>query len=307
MHVISKALAPGLHRGVPMPAYMSDEISEVPSLSASTAKLLVSLSPAHAWSAHPKGGRCRKEETEATREGSLLDALLLGGAGDLVVLPDMMPNAEGKLMPTKGEFRMESAKKWKVDQSAAGKMPVDKDELERAKGACEIIRENLARDGVVLDGENQVTAVWEENGVRCKGRFDHFKERDLVVYDLKKVRCAHPKAIAKAVVEYGWDVQAAAYVRAVETLIPDAAGRVRFVLLAVEPYPPHEVLVRPLAGTTRALGDWKWNRALVSWAECLRARKWPGYTGMEAGIEAPAWAMAEMEEGLSGGSPGVAF
>lgn len=300
-------LAPGFHRGVAMSDYMSDEISAVPSLSASTAKLLVSRSPAHAWSAHPKGGRRRSEETEATREGALLDSLLLGGDRDLVVLPDMMPNAKGAMVPTNGEFRLESAKAWRDQQQAAGKMAVDKDELERAKGACEILRENLARDGVVLDGEHQVTAVWEEAGVRCKGRFDHFKERELVVYDLKKVRCAHPKAIARAMVEYGWDVQAAAYVRAVETLIPDAAGRVRFVLLAVEPYPPHEVLVRPLAGTTRALGDWKWNRALASWAECLRARKWPGYSGMEAGIEAPAWAMAEMEEGLVGGSEGVAF
>jgi hypothetical protein len=301
-------LAPGFHRGVAMGDYMSDAISPVPSLSASTAKLVVSRSPAHAWSAHPKGGRARSEETEATREGALLDSILLGGDRDLVVLPDMMTDAKGAMVPTNGEFRLASAKAWRDQQLKAGKMPVDKEEFERAKASCEIIRENLARDGVILNGEHQVTAVWEEaGGVRCKGRFDHFKERELVVYDLKKVKCAHPKAVATAMVTYGWDIQAAAYTRAVEALIPEAAGRVRFVLLAVEPYPPHEVLVRPMAGTSRALGEWKWNKAIAAWATCLRERRWPGYTGMESGIEAPAWALAEMEDGIAGGSAEAPF
>jgi hypothetical protein len=300
-------LAPGLHRGIPKALYLSDSFSVVPSLSASTAKLLVGRSPAHAWSAHPKGGRFRGESTDAQNTGTLLDSLLLGGDTELVVLPDMMPDAKGVNVPTNGKYLLGSAKAWKEKQIAAGRLPVDKDELAFAKSAVDIIRENLARDGVVLDGENQVTAIWEEAGVFCKGRFDHWKERDLIIYDLKKVRCAHPDAVSRAMIEYGWDVQAAGYVRGAEVLIPEAAGRVRFVLLAVEPDPPHEVLVRPLAGSMRALGNWKWDRAMRLWGECLRARKWPGYTGMEQGLEAPAWALAKMEEGLDGGSPGVTF
>jgi hypothetical protein len=57
----------------------------------------------------------------------------------------------------------------------------------------------------------------------------------------------------------------------------------------------------------RSLGTWKWERALAAWAECLRTRVFPGYQGAEAGIEAPAWAMAAMDAGLAGGSPGVDF
>jgi len=300
-------LGPGFYRDIPKDLYMNDEISEAPTLSASIAKLLVSRSPAHAWSAHPKGGRCKTESTEAQNEGAILDSLLLGGDTELVVLPDMMPNAEKKMVPTKGKFLLQSAKDWRDAQIAEGKLPVDKEELEYAKKAAETIRENLARDGVVLDGEHQVTALWDEGGVRCKARFDHWKEGALTVFDLKKVKCAHPDAIARAMIDYGWDIQAAAYVRAVEALVPEAAGRVRFVILAVEPYPPHEVLVRPLAGTMRALGEWKWNKAISEWNRCLRARKWPGYSGMEEGIEAPAWAMERMQESLAGGSVGAPF
>jgi hypothetical protein len=224
-----------------------------------------------------------------------------------VVLPDQMLNAKGTLVPTNGKFLLESAKQWRDAQIAAGKLPVDKDELSYARTAADTIRENLARDGVVLDGENQTTVIWEEAGVRCKGRFDHWKPGDLVVYDLKVVDCAHPDAVVRKTIDFGWDIQGAAYVRAIETVMPEAAGRVRFVMLAVEPKPPHEVLVRPFAGTMRALGEWKWDQALRLWGECLRARRWPGYSGMEAGLEAPAWAMAKMEDGLTGGSVNAPF
>lgn len=307
MKIVPKALPAGLHRGVRKEDYLSDAISEVPSLSASTAKLLVGRSPAHAWSAHPRGGRYRGEDSEAMRTGTLLDSLLLGGDTQLVTLPAMMPDSKGTLVPTRGEFRLQSAKDWRDRELAAGRLPVDAGELEQAKGAADIIRENLARDGVVLDGENQVTAIWEDTGVRCKGRFDHWSEERLTVYDLKVVDCAHPEAVVRKMIDFGWDIQAAAYTSAIETLMPEAAGRVRFVVLAVEPRPPHEVLVRPLAGTMRALGEWKWKRALRAWDACLRERNWPGYRGMEAGLEAPAWALAKMEEGLTEAANGIPF
>jgi hypothetical protein len=287
--------------------YMSDAISPVPSLSASTAKLLVGRSPAHAWSAHPKGGRFRGETSEAMRTGTLLDSLLLGGDTELVVLPAMLPNAKKEMVPTNGKFLLQSAKDWRDAQLAAGKLPVDADEKKQAEESVAIIRENLLRDGVELDGENQVTLVWEEGGVRCKGRMDHWREPELTFYDLKVLDCAHPKAVARKCIDFGWDIQAAAYTRALETLRPEWAGRVRFVILAVEHKPPHEVLVRNFAGTMRATGEHKWNMALKLWEEGLRARRWRGYVGMEAGLEAPAWALAEMEEGLVGGSEGVAF
>lgn len=302
-----ETLSPGFYRGIPKNDYLSDAISAVPSLSASTAKLLVNLCPARAWSAHPKGGRFRGKDTEAQRTGTLFDSILLGGDADLVTLPDMMPNADGKMVATNGEFRLASAKQWKDRVVKEGKLPVDGQELAEAKAACDIIRENLAREKVILDGEHQVTMVWDDAGVRCKGRLDHWKESEFVFYDLKVVDCAHPDAVARKFIDFGWDIQAAAYTRGIEALIPEAAGRVRFVVLAVEALPPHEVLVRPLAGTMKALGEWKWRRALAAWDRCLRERKFPGYVGMEQGIEAPAWALQKMEEGITEAANGIPF
>lgn len=304
---MSEFPGPGLHRGVPKDVYMGDSFSLVPTLSASIAKLVVNRSPAHAWSAHPKGGRFRGESSDSMNTGTLLDSLLLGGDTELVTLPEHLPDAKGKLVPTNDKFLLGSAKQWRDDQVAAGKLPVDRRDLEHARNAVGIIRENLARDGVILDGQNQITALWNEGDVACKGRFDHWSEERLTIYDLKVVECAHPDAVARKMIDFGWDIQAAAYTRAVETVHPEYAGRVRFVVLAVEPKPPHEVLVRGLAGTMRALGEWKWTQAVKAWDACLRERRWPGYTGMETGIEAPPWALAKMEQGLAGGSEGISF
>lgn len=299
---------PGLHRDISKADYLSDNLVTVPTLNVSTAKLLTRLSPAHAWSAHPKGGRFSREPTDAQLNGTLLDSMLLGGDTEIVSLPDELPDAKGKMVPTNGKALLESAKKWKADATAAGKMVVTPSELSSARRAADAIREHLERDGVVLDGENQVTALWEDDhAVMCRARYDHWKEREAVIYDLKIVDCAHPEAVARKMVAYGWDIQGAAYTRSAEASIPGLAGRVRFVFLFCESEPPYEVLVRPMAGTMRTLGQWKWERACALWSECLKTRKFRGYSGAENGIEAPPWALAAMEAGIVGGSEGTPF
>lgn len=299
-------LLPGFHRGISKAHYLADPTA-TPSLSASIAKLIVNRSPSHAWSAHPKGGRYGQKQSEAMRTGTLMDSLLLGSDTELVTLPATMSNAKGEQVPTNGKFLLESAKTWRDQHLAAGRLPVDAKELEHAKSAAETIRERWARDGAVLDGENQLTLIWREGDVECKARLDHWREPELLIHDVKIVECAHPDAVARKMIDLGWDIQAAAYTSAVETLRPEWAGRVRMVLLFAEPEPPYETLVRPLAGTMRELGRWKWERAVRLWAECLRSRRWPGYSGMEAGLEAPPWALAKMEETLVGGSDGISF
>jgi hypothetical protein len=301
-------IRPGLHRDISKSDYLADSLCNVPTLNVSTAKLLHKLSAAHAWSQHPKGGRSSRPQTDSMRTGSLLDSLLLGGDNEIVSMPEKLPDAKGVMVPTNGEARLASAKAWKVEQEAAGRLVVPPGELSAARRAAEEITANLAAEGITLDGENQVTAVWvDDHDVTCRARFDHWKQDSAHIYDLKTVDCAHPEAVARKIDSYGWDIQAVAYTRAVERVHPELAGRVKFTFLFCEPEPPYAVLVRPLAGTYRALGTWKWERAVAKWAECLRTRKFPGYRGMTEGIEAPAWAMAAMDAGLAGGSEGAPF
>src|SRR6185369_12877496 len=191
----SMIYAPGLHRHITKAEYMADAIAVEPTLNVSTAKLLTRLSAAHAWAAHPKGGKWSREPSSPMRTGLLLDSLLLGGDTEIVSMPDKLPDAKGVMTATNGEARLASAKLWKQEQEAAGRLVVPPGEMAAAQRAQEEITAKLAEDGVVLDGENQVTALWtDDHGVSCRARFDHWKEDLATIYDLKIVDCAHPQA-----------------------------------------------------------------------------------------------------------------
>jgi len=307
----SDFLGPGIHRGVPKSVYMGDPC-ESPSLSASIAKLLVTRSVAHAWSAHPRGANHRKEQTDAMKTGTLLDSLLLGGDDELVELPAMMKDSKGTLVPTNDKFLLGSAKDWRDAQVAAGKVPVRKEELGYAKAAAQNIKENLADQGVALSGENQTTLIWDEESshgpVRCRARLDHWLPDEALIYDLKKAECAHPDAVARAMITYGYAIQHAAYVSALETLRPDLAGRVRMLFLFVEEYPPYATLPGHPSGTMRALGNFHWRRAVEAWGAAMKSGRFPAYAQGEVEIAAPEWAMKAMEDAIpEGGSPGVSF
>src|SRR3990167_7742109 len=78
-------LGVGLHYGIDEDRYHSDPCI-VPSLSASTAKLLCERSPEHAHYFHPRlGGNQRAPKKEWDR-GHLVHALLLGRGKDIAII-----------------------------------------------------------------------------------------------------------------------------------------------------------------------------------------------------------------------------
>jgi hypothetical protein len=279
-------LGPGFHRGVSKADYLSDPCA-VPSLSSSLASLIVQRSPAHAFAAHPKLGKHRSDPTAAMVNGTIIDSLLVGGDTELVESPHE-------------EYRTKEAREWRDAVIASGKQPMKAKELGYARKAADCIRENLAAEGLVLDGEHQVVAVWDVDGVRCRARFDHLKLEQGLIVDLKTADSAAPRQLGGKFVSFGYDIQHAAYVSAVETLMPELAGRVRMVFAMAETEPPYAVNVATLDGQMRALGAWRWGKAVRAWGECLRTRKFPGYPSTE--VAAPPWAMSEMEESIAGGS-----
>lgn len=285
-------LGPGLHRGVSKDVYLSDP-SDVPTLSSSIAGLLISRSPAHAFAAHPRLGGHRSDPTAAMVNGTIIDSLLVGGDTELVESPHE-------------EYRSNEAKSWRDAVIASGKLPVKAKELRYARKAADEIRQNLADQGVVLNGENQLTAVWDVEGVRCRGRFDHWLEESSTIIDIKTAENANPAKLGGKFVDFSYAIQWAAYVSAIETLRPELAGRVQMLFAFCETEPPFAITIARPAGTMRALGEYQWRKAVRTWGECLTSKKWPCYQPTE--VEAPPYAMSVMENDvLAGGSPGVGF
>jgi len=283
----------GLHEDIPPEEYHADPCS-VPALSASIAKVLIEDSPAHAWLAHPRLGGKRADPTNDMDRGTLLHALLLN-QGRPVVLVDA------------ADWRTKAAKEARDQARSAGALPILKHKLIEAKDAAERIRSRLVKEwGIRLDrGKSEVVVVWKEladdgTEVLCRGQLDHLylTKNAANILDLKCGGCAAPDFCVRQMVPMGYDIQRAAYVRAIESLYPHLAGRVEFGFAFCEADEPNAVTLVQAYGSLRELGERRWRRAVNTWARCLKSNEWPTYTRSVVMADAKPWDL-EREDALA--------
>jgi len=255
-------------------------------LSKTSASILVNKSPLHA-----RQRKLREVPDDTSDEmdlGTIVHALMLGKSGNRRIVTLDFP-----------DFRTKAAKAARDEATARGDVPVLAHKIEwisaKAKKlvtACEVL-------GFVFAGEREVAIEWSDftsggDEVVCWGALDHLivAPSRATIIDLKIVESAHPRSATKHITTFGGDIQAAAYTRAVTALHPHLAGRVSFVFLFCELHSGAVTPVR-LGGTFRKLGEMKWQRAVDTWARCLREDKWPAYATETITVDAPPWAIDE--------------
>jgi hypothetical protein len=267
------------------PTEYFDDPCETPSLSASIAHVLTSQSPAHAWQRHPRLGGTEKTPTRDMDTGSLVHAILLGTVADSLGLID----AEN--------FRSKTAQEQRDAVRSQGKTPVLYSQYDEANAVATQLRIKLHEFGIDFSkGRSEFAIAWREETVSgpiwCRSRLDNLQPT--LIRDLKTIRSAHPRICTKHLIEYGYDIQFAAYTRAAERLTPDAAGRIGFEFVFVETEPPFAVTPVRLDGQFRELGRLKWERACALWARCLKANTWPAYASDQPlTVSPPDWALQQ--------------
>ena len=286
--------------------YHADREFAGPTLSASTAATLTRQSPLHAWLHHPRLGGIPKDATAEMDRGTLIHAVVFGQGMPVEIIDA-------------ANYRAKAAQEKRDAAREAGKVPLLMREYDGllAEGV-EIRCEIEAALRLTLDPAAAETAIfWQETfepqlhgerimgeavTIQCRGMMDHhwMNQSACVILDLKTCQSAHPRAIQSHVMQYGYDIQAAAYTSAVEKLRPDLAGRIDFVWAFAEILPPGSprravVTVARPSGEMMELGRRKWERACRTWAACLASDTWPGPADSAVVLEPPAWAMAEEE------------
>lgn len=252
-------------------------------LSKTSAHLLVSKSPLHARMR--KTGEHEDDTTDDMDLGSIVHAMVLGAGKKIVVLDH-------------DNYRTKAAKQARDDARAQGAIPILRAKEEVTAGLARRLKRNIEAHGFALDGVSEPGVSWFERttdgsdeDVECLGALDHWHPRTATIFDLKIARSGHPDACRKHLFAFGCDIQAAAYTSAVEKIHPELQGRTRFVFLFCELF-TGAVTPVTLSGDFRRLGEQRWQRAVNTWARCLREDRWPGYTTGPITIDAPEWAMA---------------
>jgi hypothetical protein len=271
---------------MPAAEYHADPCAE-PSLSASIAGILDRQSPAHAWQTHPRLGGRPRAPSEAMDRGSLIHALLLDEDDDAIAVVHA------------DDWRSKGARAERMAARLTGRIPVLESEHESARQAAAIIRDQLVEHGWDLAREgsrSEVSVFWAEQTasgpIQCRGRIDHMAGPYLL--DIKTSVSAHPDAIRRRIVSSGYDIQAAAYVRAVAAVRPEWQGRVTFELAFVEPEPPYAMTIVDLDPAFHSLGERKWLRAVETWRRCIVSRSWPSYADDGPIVMSPPpWALSQ--------------
>lgn len=230
-------------------------------------------SPRHAWHAWRHRAEDEEEDTPALLVGRLVHSLVLTPEA---VAHQFYVEQRGQTPsgPPPGEnARRVTPAVWRDARVLAGAVSGD------ATAAATL---------ATFPARYRETSIfWEEvfsNGdtLPCKARLDAVRptqgETPGVILDLKTIRDASPRAFARAVRDYGWDLQAAWYLRAWNQVTSDAEGIESFVWLAIEKSPPHVVAVYAAPPALLLQARETCERYLTWFQQCRENNHWPGYT-----------------------------
>jgi hypothetical protein len=135
---------------VPADAYHDDTLTDRPSLSASIAHVLVSRSPKHAWTAHPKLNPEFERTDEAKFDvGTLVHSLLLDQSREVAVIPA-------------DDWRTKAAKEARDEARAAGLVTLLERQWTEVEAMVLAVREQIgqhtAQPPLLADGKPEVAA-----------------------------------------------------------------------------------------------------------------------------------------------------
>ena len=275
------APGPGCHRGVPFEEYHS-----WPYANASRLKLFHRRTPAHARydMTHPSGPSA---------------ALALGAATHQLILegPEVF-KAQNLIVPKLDKRTRDGKAAWAAfELEANGRTLLLESEHARALGMISAIWAHPDASSI-LSGSgaggklNEVSLVWDEDGVRCKARIDALRMIGAHPYavDLKTTEDASREAFSKQLANLDYHLQAGFYARGLRSCFHLDHF---FSFVCVESSPPYEVRCWKLDPEDADLGERVAVELLMRWAECERTGLWPGYPlGLEM-ISLPAWARKE--------------
>jgi hypothetical protein len=249
------------------------------------ARQVIGKSLMHAWRACPRSPVFEESAVGgAADRGSAVHALLLGGRAIEVI------EAE--------DWRTAAARQARDDARAKDRIPILAKELAGLSAMVDPVRERLAalHGGAFL---TEQTAIWRSfPGGWRRARIDTVSTDRCLIVDYKTTEAqvdAH--SCERRIADMGLQIQAAAYVEAVETLHPELQGRVRFIFQWQEQKAPY-ALSPPIemSEAFMALGRAQWQAACHLWDMALKHKAFPGYSAHRHFACPPAWELSRWEE-----------
>jgi hypothetical protein len=275
-----------------------DEYLALPALSSGVVRAIVDRCPAAAFWQSPLNPDREPEDTSGTDRGTIAHGILLEGSTSRVsVIDPAMHPAKGSGSIPEG-WTNASIRAARDAARANGLVPVLQPamaEITRmvnaARSFIESLRETEPHIVAAFEkggGDSEMTIVWEEDGVRCKARFDRLSTDRSVAIDYKtSAMSVEPHQWARRqLTGMGYNVTAAWYRRAIKAAFGvDCA----YHFLNQEAEPPYLCSLTACDPMGLSIGADKIRVGLAKWQECVRTGRWPGYPNHCVIPETPQW------------------
>lgn len=204
---------------------------------------------------------------------------------------DAMRNAKNP-----NESSISRVKFWgEWDSINAGKIVLSSKDLALIEAMHAALMSDPEIAELFADGDSEVTLRWIDaaTSLPCKARADRWKRSARSMLDLKTTEDASPRAFARSVVTYGYDVAHAHYSEGAR-----ACGEPieKYLIVAQEKKAPYLVAIYELDAAGESRGYELRKRGLETMVECLASNTWPGYPAGVQSLQLPDWAIVnEME------------
>lgn len=219
------------------------------------------------------------EQTPAMRLGTLVHERLLE--------PDSF-KTKYKIVPEHIKDRRTKAYlELKKEAESVNKELIDADTARRIEAIYHaVMGRDCAGTLLRLDGQSELSLVWDENGTICKGRIDKYINGDKTLIDIKTTTNASAEFFANTCFHRNYHVQAAHY----------AAGLAKHdmpvenvVLIAIESEPPHGVAVYMLNHRILEMGETKRQELFSILNMAQSTDNWDAYADAVIDLEIPNW------------------
>lgn len=272
-------MTPGIHLNLPAPEYHAE-----PAISASQLRKLWQTTPAHfnEW---------RKTPEEPSIE------MILGTLCHQAVLEPHLPLPQIAVIPetytVNGEEKSwngnsKYCKAWKAEKVAAGILPIRSHDMDRIRNAAAAIARHAEAKHLINSIESTEVSILcdlPQFGLRGKARLD-IVPRINVLGDLKFTHDASTRGFQDHAYRMGYHLQAAWYLDMWNAVADHKEG---FRIIAIEDVPPYAVNVFEMSKGLIEHGRECYEKALNTYAECVRSDNWPAYGDDINEIGKPYW------------------
>lgn len=265
--------------------YLADPVV-APSLNNSTAKVLVGLSPAHAWAMHPRLGMApddiNTDSTEAQDIGHAAHQMFLHGESRISVIGFK-------------DYKTKAAQEMRDAAKAGGRIPLKVDQYDRVARIVETLEEFRRKTGAFTAGKAEQTLIWQEGNEWGRCKVDWLPdEPEADLWDLKTVTGrANPQTWSRSAFDFGYDLAASYYPRGCECVRGEPPAGMKF--LVIETKAPFGRRVFEFSPAAIDEANEQIHFAIQLWARCRETGKWPGYDEDVEWLDPPPWVVRERQ------------